>query len=320
MPSNHLILCCPFSSFPQSLPMSWVFASGGQSIGALASASVLPMNIQGWFPSGWTGLISLLLKGLSRVFSSTIVQKYQFFGAQPSLWSNSHNSYMTTGKIKALTRRTFVGKVMSLVFNTLSRLVMAILLRSERSSHWLRAHHQQWADMMPGSLTMDFLVFMLSCSVSMRRVGLRHTWRKDALGRRAYVGITPPTQGGTVKRSLLGALRMMGHHHVAWILPEGGYLRSVIHLEGDSGNWMSHLLSQIWTESIDLFCNEIYNWTWCKTYHFQITAHKAYSSHSQTSVFALFRRRVFILETFQFKIFAATALIGGQPVLPLRKG
>ena len=230
------------------------------------------------------------------------------------------HSYMTTGKIKALTRRTFVGKVMSLVFNTLSRLVMAILLRSERSSHWLRAHHQQWADMMPGSLTMDFLVFMLSCSVSMRRVGLRHTWRKDALGRRAYVGITPPTQGGTVKRSLLGALRMMGHHHVAWILPEGGYLRSVIHLEGDSGNWMSHLLSQIWTESIDLFCNEIYNWTWCKTYHFQITAHKAYSSHSQTSVFALFRRQVFILETFQFKIFAATALIGGQPVPPWGRG
>ena len=86
----------PFSSFPQSFPesgsfpMSWLFASGVQSIRASASASVLPMTLQGWFPLGLTGLISLLSKGLSRVFSSTIVQKHQFFGAQPSLWSNSH--------------------------------------------------------------------------------------------------------------------------------------------------------------------------------------------------------------------------------------
>ena len=63
---------------------------GGQSIGASASASVLPMNIQDWFPLGWTGLISLLSKGLSRVFSSTTVWKHHFFGAQPSLWSISH--------------------------------------------------------------------------------------------------------------------------------------------------------------------------------------------------------------------------------------
>lgn len=173
---------------------------------------------------------------------------------------------------------------------------------------------------MPGSVTMDFLVFMLSFSVSMRRVGLHHTWRKDASGRRASVGITPAIKGRTVQRSHLGALRMMSHPHVAWILPEGGYLLSVIHLEGDSGNLMSHLLSQIWTESIDLFCNANYNWTWCKTYHFQITAHKAYSSHSQAFMFALFRRLVFIFKTFQFKIFTATALIGGQPMLPLRKG
>ena len=74
MPSNHLILCCPFSSclqsFPASgsFPMSQLFALGGQSIGASASASVLPMNIQGWFPLGWTGWISLQSKGLSRVF------------------------------------------------------------------------------------------------------------------------------------------------------------------------------------------------------------------------------------------------------------
>ena len=89
MPSTHLILCCPQSfSASGSFPMSHLFESGGQSIGA--SASVLPMNIQGWFPLGLIGLISLLSKGLSRVFSTTIVWKHQFFSAQPSLWSSSH--------------------------------------------------------------------------------------------------------------------------------------------------------------------------------------------------------------------------------------
>ena len=71
-----------------SFPMSQFFKSGDQSIGA--SASVLPMNTQDWSPSGWTGWISLQSKGLSRVFSDTTVQKHQFFGAQPCLWSNSH--------------------------------------------------------------------------------------------------------------------------------------------------------------------------------------------------------------------------------------
>ena len=86
----------PFSfclhSFPASVSflMSQLFTSGGKSIGALASASVLPKNIQDWFPLGWTGLISLLSKGLSRVFSNTTVQKHQFFGAQLSSQSNSH--------------------------------------------------------------------------------------------------------------------------------------------------------------------------------------------------------------------------------------
>ena len=80
---------CP-QSFPASgsFPMSWLFTSDGQTTGT--SASVFPMNIQGWFPLGLTGLISLLSKGLSRVFSSTTVQKHKFFGAQPSLWSNSY--------------------------------------------------------------------------------------------------------------------------------------------------------------------------------------------------------------------------------------
>ena len=86
----------PFSSHLQSFPasgsfqMTQFFASGGQSIGISASASVLPVNIQDWFPLGWTGWLSLQSKGLSRVFSNTTVQKHQFFGAQLSLWSNSH--------------------------------------------------------------------------------------------------------------------------------------------------------------------------------------------------------------------------------------
>ena len=93
MPSKHLILCCPFLLLPSLLPsirvfsMSQLFASGGQRIAA--SASVLPMHIQDWFPLGLTGWISLQSKGLSRVFSNTIVQKHQFFGDHP-LWSNSH--------------------------------------------------------------------------------------------------------------------------------------------------------------------------------------------------------------------------------------
>ena len=96
MPSNHLILFTSFSSCPQSFPvlgsfpMSQLFTSGGQSIGASTSASVIPKNIQGWFPLGLTGLISLQSRGLSRVFSSTTSQKHKFFNAQPSLWSNSH--------------------------------------------------------------------------------------------------------------------------------------------------------------------------------------------------------------------------------------
>ena len=86
----------PFSSCLQSFPasgsflMSQLFASGGQSIGVSASASILLMNIQDWSPLGWTGLISLLSNGLSKVFSNTTVQKHQFFSAQLSLWSNSH--------------------------------------------------------------------------------------------------------------------------------------------------------------------------------------------------------------------------------------
>ena len=110
-----------------SFLISQLFASGSQTIGA--SASVLPMNVQGWLPLGLTGLISLQSKGLSIVFSSTTFWKHQFFNAQPS-FQLSH-PYMTTGKTIALTRWTFVSKVMSLLFNVLSRLVTAFLPKSK---------------------------------------------------------------------------------------------------------------------------------------------------------------------------------------------
>ena len=123
----------PFSTCPQpfpasgSFPVSQLFAPGGQHIGASASALILPMSIQGWFPLGLTGLIYLQSKGLSRVFSSTTARKQQFFSAQSSLWSNSQKPYMTTGKTIALTVQTFISKVMSLLFNTLPRFVIAFL-------------------------------------------------------------------------------------------------------------------------------------------------------------------------------------------------
>ena len=95
MPSSHLILWCPLllpSVFPSiRVCLSWLFTSAGQNTGASASASVLPMGIQGWFPLGSNGLISLQSKGLSRVFASSTVRRHQFFDALPSLWSNSHN-------------------------------------------------------------------------------------------------------------------------------------------------------------------------------------------------------------------------------------
>ena len=85
---------CP-QSFPASgsFPMSWLFKSGGQSTGASGSIAVLPVNIQGWFPLGLTGLISLQSKGLSRVFSSSTVQKHQLFSTQPSFWSRYLHSW-----------------------------------------------------------------------------------------------------------------------------------------------------------------------------------------------------------------------------------
>ena len=123
---------CP-QSFPASgsFPMSRLFTSGGQSIGASASASVLPMNIQDWFPLGLTGLISLKSKGLSRVFFNTTVQKAPILQCSAFFIVQLSHPCMTTRKIIALTRWTFAGKVMSLLFNMLSRLVIAFFPKSK---------------------------------------------------------------------------------------------------------------------------------------------------------------------------------------------
>ena len=140
--SSHLLLS-PSSPFPASSifpsirvfsKMSQLFASAGQSIGASTSASVLPLNIQNWFILGLTGLISLQSKGLSRAkglsfedhsSKASILSHSAFFLVQLS------HPYMTTGKTIGLTLWTFVSQVMSLLFNILSRLVMAFLPRSK---------------------------------------------------------------------------------------------------------------------------------------------------------------------------------------------
>ena len=126
----------PFSSCPQSFPASGsfpvtqFFTSGGQSIGVSASASVLPVNIQNWFPLGWTGWISLQSKELSRVLQHR-KSKASILLHSAFLIVQFLNPHMTTGKTIALTRWTFVGKVMSLLFNMLFRLVVTFLPRSK---------------------------------------------------------------------------------------------------------------------------------------------------------------------------------------------
>ena len=126
----------PFSSCPQpfpaseSFPVSQLFTSGGQSTGASASASVLPMNIRGWFPLGLIGLTSLLPKGLSRIYFSNTVEKHHFSSLSVFMVKLSHPK-MTTGKTIVSTLWTFVRKVMYLLFNTLSRFIIAFFPRSK---------------------------------------------------------------------------------------------------------------------------------------------------------------------------------------------
>ena len=114
---------------PDSFQMSQFFESGGQSIGVSASTSLRPMNIEDWFPLGWTGWISLQSKGFSRVFSNTAVEKHQFFCAQ--LYNPTLTSIHDYWKNHSLTRWNFVGKATSLLFNMLSTLVIAFLSMSK---------------------------------------------------------------------------------------------------------------------------------------------------------------------------------------------
>ena len=137
MPSNHLILCHPLLLLPSVFPsiryfqMSQFFASGGQSIRVSASASVPSVNIQDRFHLGWTGWISLAVQG-------TLKSLLQHHSSKASiLWCSAFfivqlsHPYMTTGKTIALTKWTFVSKVMSLLFNVLSRFFIVFLLRSK---------------------------------------------------------------------------------------------------------------------------------------------------------------------------------------------
>ena len=127
----------PSSSCPQfyplsgSFPISQLFASGGQSIRVSASVSVLPMNIQDWFSLGLTGLNSLLAKGLFKSLLQHHSSKASFLPCSPFFIVQLLDPYMTTRKTIALTRWTFVGKVTSLLFKTLSRFDIVILPRSK---------------------------------------------------------------------------------------------------------------------------------------------------------------------------------------------
>ena len=149
MPSNHLILCHPLLLVPSMFSSIRAFSnesavqSGDQNAGASASASVLSMSIQDCFPLRLADLISSLSKGLSGVFSSTTVRRHQFFGILPSLESSSHNCTWPLVPI-ALAIRTFVGRVMSLLTNTLFRFVIAFLPRSNRLLIHGCSHHPQW--------------------------------------------------------------------------------------------------------------------------------------------------------------------------------
>ena len=151
MPSNHLIFRHPLLLLPSIFPSIRVFSNestlciSGQSIGVSASTSVLPMKTQDWSPLEWTGCISLLSKGQGTLKSllqhhsskASILQCSAFFVVQLS------HPYMTTGKTIAFTRWTFVGKVMSLLFNMLSRLVITFLPRSKCLLISWHSHHLQ---------------------------------------------------------------------------------------------------------------------------------------------------------------------------------
>ena len=173
-PSHPLV--SPFSSCLQSFPasgsfqMSQFFTSGGQSTEVSASTSDLPMNIQDWFPLGWTGLIFLQSKGLSRVFSNTTISKAFILQHSAFFIVQLSHPYLTTGKTIALTRQTFIGKVMSLLFIMLSRwpirynqtlkwyslperISTSYCLKTERNSLILSENHH--------GLTLTYLLYLI---------------------------------------------------------------------------------------------------------------------------------------------------------------
>ena len=135
MPSKHLILCHPLLLLPSIFPSIRVFSNESAlwirwpKYWSFGFSISLPMNIQDWIPLGLTSFISLLSKRLSRVFSRATIWKHQFFGALLLLWSNSH-LYKMTRKTIALTIRTFVCEVISLLFNMLPRFIIAFLPRN----------------------------------------------------------------------------------------------------------------------------------------------------------------------------------------------
>ena len=140
---NHLILCYPFLCFQlfpasESFPMSQLIASDGKSIGASTSATVLPVNTEGYFLLGLTSLISLLSKDSQSLLQhhklkASVLWHSAFFMVQLS------HLYMTTGKTIALTIQSLFGRVMSLVFNTLSRFVIAFLSKEQASFNFMTA-------------------------------------------------------------------------------------------------------------------------------------------------------------------------------------
>ena len=141
MPSHHLILCSPLLLQPSIFPSIRVFSNESALLirwpnyWSFSFKSVLSRNIQDWSPLEWTGWISLQSKGLSRVFSNTTVQKHPFFGHSAFFIVQLSHPYVTTGKTIALTIWTFVSKVISLLFNMLSRLVITFLSRSKIYTH-----------------------------------------------------------------------------------------------------------------------------------------------------------------------------------------
>ena len=150
MPSNHFTLCWPLLLLPSIFLSIRVFSNESvlctrwPKYWSFSFSIILPMNTQDWSPLGWTGWISLLSKGLSRVFSNTTVQKHQFFSLQLSSQSNSHIHTWLLERNIAWTGWTFVGKVMSLLFNMLSRFVITFLPRSKCLQFLSCSHHLQW--------------------------------------------------------------------------------------------------------------------------------------------------------------------------------